>query len=237
MREVTDKQIREQIAEIMKENPHLKKCATCYFRNHEEKKCTLLGIPAEDYKYGCRNHVTDEEHMLRQTKERMQREAEAEAKEDGEQNWRLTLSLDCLNAALRFLYDFETHVEVHYENALKKMDLNEVAASKKEKGFIKDMMNNYKKMIEGVQQAEKYYRHYISPDLNKVFKGADGKICEKAYSDHESDGATIADLALEYADSTYGNEANRLMVIQFFEGLSKAWIMEEKSKKHYTFRR
>ena len=79
MREVTDKEIREQIAEVVKENPHLKKCATCYFRNHQEKKCILLGIPAEDYRYGCKNHVTDEEYMLRQTRERMQKEAEAEA--------------------------------------------------------------------------------------------------------------------------------------------------------------
>ena len=47
-------------------------------------------------------------------------------------------------------------------------------------------------MIEGIEQAEKYYRHYISPYLNKVFKDADGQFCEKSYSDHESDGATIA---------------------------------------------
>ena len=237
MREVTDKEIREQIAEVVKENPHLKKCATCYFRNHQEKKCILLGIPAKDYRYGCKNHVTDEEYMLRQTRERMQKEAEAEAKEDGEQNWRLTLSLDCLNAALRFLYDFETHAEAHYERAVKAKDLNEAAVSKKEKQFIKDMAKNYKKMIEGIEQAEKYYRHYISPYLNKVFKDADGQFCEKSYSDHESDGATMADLALEYADSTYGNEANRLMVIRFFEGLSKAGIMSDKSKKHYKFKR
>lgn len=237
MREVTDNQIREQIADVMKENPHLKKCATCFHRDHAAKKCNLLGIAAHDYNYGCKNHITDEAYMIQQTRERMRKDAEREAAEDGEQNWRLTLSLDCLNAALRFLYDFETHAEAHYERAVKAMDLDEAAVSKKEKGFIKDMAKNYKKMIEGIEQAEKYYRHYISPYLNKVFKDADGQFCEKSYSDHESDGATIAELALEYADITYGNEKNKLKFIRSLDTYEKAGILSEKSKSHYKFRR
>ena len=237
MREVTDNQIRGQIADVMKENPHLKKCATCYFRDHNKKWCVPKNLAAPDYMYGCNDHITDEQYMIQQTRKRMEADAKREAAEDGEQNWRLTLSLDCLNAALRFLYDFETHAEAHYERAVKAKDLDEAAVSKKEKGFIKDMCKNYKKMIEGIEQAEKYYRHYISPYLNKVFKDADGQFCEKSYSDHESDGATIADLALEYADCTYGNEANRLKVIRFFEELPKAGIMSDKSKGHYKFRR
>lgn len=237
MREVTDKQIIEQMDALMKENPYLKKCATCYFRDHNKKWCVPKNLAAPDYMYGCNDHITDEQYMIQQTRERMRKDAEREAAEDGEQNWRLTLSLDCLNAALRFLYDFETHAEAHYARAVKAKDLDEAAVSKKEKGFIKDMAKNYKKMIEGIEQAEKYYRHYISPYLNKVFKDADGQFCEKSYSDHESDGATIAELALEYADITYGNEKNKLKFIRSLDTYEKAGILSEKSKSHYKFRR
>lgn len=222
---------------MMGKIPELVQCGTCTFCNKEKQWCGLLNISAPLYMYGCKHHLTDEQHIIQQTRKRMEADAKREAKEDGEQNWRLTLSLDCLNAGLRFLLDFESHVKEHHKRAIKRKDVDEAAEAKKEAQFIKDMISNYKKIIEGTSMAQKYYDHYILPHLNRVFKDADGNFDERAYTDHECDGVTFADLALEYADCTYGNEANRLKVIRFFEELPKAGIMEEKSKKHYKFRR
>ena len=237
MREVTDQEILDQAKTIMKDVPQMKMCKTCFHCDKKTWQCQLLHIAAPSYMYGCKHHLTDEEYIVQQTRKRMEADAKREEKEDGEQNWRLTLALDCLNAGLRFLIDFESHVQDHYNRSMKRRDLDEAAVAKKEKQFIKDMAAKYKKIIESTTMAQKYYDHYILPHLNRVFKDADGNFDERAYTDHECDGVTFADLALEYADKTYKNESNRLKIIRFFDELEGAGILDEQGKKHYKFRR
>lgn len=236
MKEVTDDQIREQIATTFAENPELKRCSSCYHRDHEKKFCPLISKPAPDYMYGCRHYITDEAYVIQQTRKRMQEDAERAKIEDGEQNWRLTLSLDCLNAGLRFLYDFESHAKAHYERAMKRGLDEDARFHKKESRYIKDMAFNYKKMIAGIEQARRYYDFYILPQLNKVFTDENGVFCERSYSDHESDGCSVANIVAEWADKTSGNEDNQKKIDEFFSGLQGAGIFSEQSKNHYKFK-
>lgn len=236
MIEVTDEQIKKQIANTFAECPELKRCKSCFHRDHGKKVCALLGVPAPDYMYGCRHYITDEAHVIQQTRKRMQEDAEKTKKEDSEQNWRLTLALDCLNAGLRFLFDFETHAQKHYEIAKKRGHDDDAKFHKKEVKHMKDMEFQYNKMIEGVEQARKYYDLYISPQLAKVFKDENGVFCERSYTDHESDGCTVANIVREWADKTAGNEDNQKKIFEFMDSLEGAGIFSEQSKNHYKFK-
>lgn len=237
MNKVTDEQIREQIAVMQKEHPELKMCRTCWHNDRENGKCGLLGIKLSAGSYGCKHHITDEEYVIRETRKRLEDDAKRAEEHDKEQDWRLTLALDCMNASLRFLLDFETKAKEHYDQAVKGNDMAEAGVAKRELKFIKDMKFSFKKILEGIEQTQKYYDHYILPYLNNVFKKADGSFNERAYSDHESDGSEIANLALDWADCTYHNKENQLRILRFFEGLKRNGIMSEKSKKHYQFKR
>jgi hypothetical protein len=236
MQEVTDEQIKEQIAITFAENPELKRCINCYHRDRDKKFCPIIGKPAPDYMYGCRHHVTNEAYVIQQTRKRMQEDAEREKQEDGEQNWRLTLSLDCLNAGLRFLYDFESHAKAHYERALKRGFNDDARFHKRESKCMKDMAFNYKKMMAGIEQARKYYDLYIMPQLTRVFTDENGAFCERSYTDHESDGCSVAHIVAEWADKTSGNMANRESIDKFLSELKGAGIFSEQSKNHYKFK-
>ena len=236
MKEVTDNQIREQIAATFADHPELKMCKSCYHRDHKQKRCTLIGKPAPDYMYGCKNYITDEAYVIQQTREKLREDAEKAKKEDGEQNWRLTLSLDCLNAGLRFLYDFESHAESHYKSALGRGMNEDARFHKEEIKYMKDMAFNYKKMIAGIEQARKYYELYILPQLTKVFKDENGVFCERSYTNHEIDGCSVARIVAEWADKTAGNEENQQKIEDFMASLKGAGIFSEQSKKHYRFK-
>lgn len=236
MQEVTDNQIKEQIKATFAEHPELKLCKSCYHRCHSEKFCPLLGKPAPDYMYGCKHYITDEAYVIQQTRKRMQEDAKREKREDREQNWRLTLSLDCLNAGLRFLYDFESHAKAHYERAVARGLEEDAKFHKKESKYMKDMAFNYKKMIAGIEQARKYYDFYILPQLAKVFTDENGAFCERSYTDHESDGCSVAHIVAEWADKTSGNKENEKKIDKFLSDLKGAGIFSEKSKNHYKFK-
>lgn len=236
MQEVTDNQIKEQIKATFSEHPELKLCKSCYHRCHSEKFCPLLGKPTPDYMYGCKHYITDEAYVIQQTRKRMQEDAEREKREDGEQNWRLTLSLDCLNAGLRFLYDFESHAKAHYERAVARGLEEDARFHKKESKYMKDMAFNYKKMMAGIEQARKYYDLYILPQLAKVFTDENGAFCERSYTDHESDGCSVAHIVAEWADKTSGNKENEKKIDKFLSDLKGAGIFSEQSKNHYKFK-
>lgn len=236
MEEVTDNQIKEQIKATFAEHPELKLCKSCYHRDHDKKFCPLLGKPALDYMYGCKHYITDEAYVIQQTRKRMQEDAEREKREDGEQNWRLTLALDCLNAGLRFLYDFESHAKAHYERAVARGLEEDARFHKKESKYMKDMAFNYKKMMAGIEQARKYYDLYILPQLAKVFTDENGAFCERSYTDHESDGCSVAHIVAEWADKTSGNKENEKKIDKFLSDLKGAGIFSEQSKNHYKFK-
>lgn len=236
MQDVIDNQIRDHIKVALYEKPELKKCSNCFHRVRDTKFCPIIGKPAPDYMYGCRHHITDEAYLIQQTRKKMQEDAEREKREDAEQNWRLTLSLDCLNAGLRFLYDFESHAKKHYERAVERDFEEDARFHKKEQKFIKDMAFNYKKIIAGVEQARKYYDTYIMPQLTKVFTDENGAFCERSYTDHESDGCSVAHIVEEWADKTAGNEENQKKIDKFFSELKGAGIFSESSKNHYKFK-
>lgn len=236
MQEVTDNQIKEQIKATFAEHPELKLCKSCYHRDHDKKFCPLLGKPAPYYMYGCKHYITDEAYVILQTRKRMQEDAEREKREDGEQNWRLTLSLDCLNAGLRFLYDFESHAKAHYERAVARGLEEDARFHKKESKYMKDMAFNYKKMMAGIEQARKYYDLYILPQLAKVFTDENGAFCERSYTDHESDGCSVAHIVAEWADKTSGNKENEKKIDKYLSNLKGAGIFSEQSKNHYKFK-
>ena len=236
MQEVTDNQIKEQIKATFAEHPELKMCKSCYHRDHDKKFCPLLGKPAPDYMYGCKHYITDEAYVIQQTRQRMLEDAEREKREDGEQNWRLTLALDCLNAGLRFLYDFESHANSHYERAVARGLEEDARFHKKESKYMKDMAFNYKKMMAGIEQARKYYDLYILPQLAKVFTDENGAFCERSYTDHESDGCSVAHIVAEWADKTSGNKENEKKIDKFLSDLKGAGIFSEQSKNHYKFK-
>lgn len=236
MKEVSDDQIRESIAATFAEHPGLKMCKSCYHRDHDKKFCSLIGKPAPDYMYGCQHYITDEAYVIQQTRKRMQEDAEREKREDGEQNWRLTLALDCLNAGLRFLYDFESHAKAHYERALKRGYEEDARFHKKESKYIKDIAFSYKKMIAGIEQARKYYDLYIMPQLVKTFTDENGVFCERSYTDHEIDGCEVAQIIADYVDKTAGNDENKKKIDKFLSDLKGAGIFSESSKSHYKFK-
>ena len=114
MKEVTDEQIIAEAQEILS-NPQLRKCSQCANSNEDCTFCSALNKPLARWMYAglCKHFETDEERIIKQTREHLARLA----KEEKKMNHILTLSLNAMEVSMLYLEDFSSRIETEYKRA------------------------------------------------------------------------------------------------------------------------
>jgi hypothetical protein len=232
--EITDEQIIEEVQEILS-NPQLRKCSQCANSNEECTWCSQMNKPLAKFMYAgmCKHFETDEERIIRQTRENLKRQE----KEEHKVNHLLTMALNCIDASMLFLEDFAQRVEKEYKIAELK-GTGDPRVRKADRTWIGNLKKANKAMLNNIDGARKQFQHYVMPIYNKVFYDKEVKQYDvEMYDDHQSDCTELAHLVLRYFDVAFLNKSNADAVIELMKSMKSCGVMEESDFNHYNFRR
>lgn len=232
--EITDEQIVEEVREILT-NPQLRRCSQCANANEDCSWCSHLKKPLSRYMYAghCKFYETNEEKIIRETRERLKKQE----KEEKKINHLLTMCLNCIDASMLFLEDFANRVEKEYRIAELK-GTADPRIVKADRAWIANLMKANKAMCNNIEGVRKQYQHYVMPIFNKVFFDKEvNKYDVESYDDHQSDCNELAHLVLRYFDVAFLNKSNADAVIELMKSMKSCGVMEDSDFNHYNFRR
>lgn len=232
--EITDEQILEETREILA-NPQLRRCSQCANANEECTWCFQMKKPLTKWMYAgmCKFFETNEEKIIRQTREALRKQE----KEEQKINHLLTMCLNCLDASMLFLEDFACRVEKEYKIAELKGS-GDPRVRKADRAWIANLKKANKAMINNIDGARKQFQHYVMPIYNKVFYDKEVKQYDvEMFDDHQSDCCELAHLVLRYFDVAFLNKSNADAVIDMMKKMDSCGVMEESDFNHYNFRR
>lgn len=232
--EITDEQIIEETREILA-NPQLRRCSQCANANEDCSWCSELKKPLKRYMYAgmCKFFVTNEERIIRQTREALRRQE----KEEQKLNHLLTMCLNCMDASMLFLEDFADRVEKEYK-AAEQRGTGDARVRKADRTWISNLKRANKAMHNNIEGARKQFQHYVMPIFNKVFFDKEvNQYDVEMYDDHQSDCNELAHLVLRYFDVAFLNKRNADAVLELMQGMESCGVMEESDFNHYNFRR
>ena len=151
--EVTDEQILKEAREILA-NPQLRKCQQCANANEDCSWCSQLKKPLAKYMYAgmCKFFETNEERIIRQTREALRRQE----KEERKVNHLLTMALNCIDTSMLFLEDFAQRVEREYKMAEMK-GTGDPRVRKADRNWIANLKKANKAMLNNIEGARKQY--------------------------------------------------------------------------------
>lgn len=112
--DVTDEQILGEVREIYK-NPQLRKCSACRHSDDNCSFCSETGRPLLKFQYAgyCPYFETNEERIIRQSRERL-RQIE---KEETKVNFLLTMTLNAIDMSMIYLEDIDARLEKEFKLA------------------------------------------------------------------------------------------------------------------------
>ena len=233
--EITDEQILQEAEIIFKENPQLRKCSQCVHSNEECNICTKNNMPITRYQYCglCPHYMTHEQRMIEETRANLRKHE----KENRKVNHLLTMTLNCIDAAMLFFEDFSGRVEREYKIA-EQRGLGDARVRKTDRAWMASLKKGIKAMKAHMDGMQKQYNHFVQPIYDKVFydKG-NGKYDVELYDDHQSDATELAHLVLRYFDVAYLNGGNAQKVIELMRTMDSCGVLEDKDFNHYNFRR
>ena len=231
---VTDEQILKESREILS-RPEMKRCAQCANANEECTWCSHFKKPLAKWMYAgqCKFYETNEERIIRLTRENLKKQE----KEETKINHLLTMCLNCIDASMLFLEDFAQRVEKEYKIAELK-GTGDPRVRKADRNWIANLKKANKAMLNNIDGVRKQYQHYVMPIFNKVFYDKDVKRYDvEMYDDHQSDCNELAHLVLRYFDVAFLNKSNADGVIELMKSMKSCGVMEESDFNHYNFRR
>lgn len=230
--EITDEQILKETKELLK-NPQLRRCEQCVHAIDDCSWCNALKKQLYKHMYAglCKYYEAEEERMLRQMREAI---AEHE-KEQRKVNYLLTMSLNCIEACMLFLEDFNRRVEAEYQRAEAK-GIGDGRVRKADRLWIGNYKKASKAMKNHLDGVQKQYNHFIMPLLNKVFydREAQEYNCEM-YDDHMSDAFELAQMVLRYFDVAFNNTRNADALLNIMKEMKSSGVLEETDYNHYKF--
>ena len=232
--EVTDKQILDE-AKIIFANPKLRRCKACTYSDEECTWCSKMKKPLTKYMYAglCKYFETNEERIIRETREAIKEQE----KEEQKLNHLLTMCLNCIDVAMLFLEDFASRVEKEY----RKSDIagtGDAKTRKSDRNWIMTLKRANNEMTRCIEGARRQYNHFVMPLYNKVFFDKEvNKYDVEMYDDHQSDTMELAHLVLRYFDVAYLNKSNADAVVELMSKMESCGVMEERDFNHYNFKR
>lgn len=232
--DITDEQILEEAREILS-NPQLRRCNQCAYANEDCSRCSKIDKPLTKFMYAgmCKFYETNEEKIIRETREALKRQE----KEEQKVNHLLTMALNCIEASMLFLEDFAERVENEYHIAEKK-GTGSPQVRKADRLWIGNLKRASNEMKRGMEIARRQYNHYVMPIFNKVFYDKDVKQYDvEMYDDHMSDSWELANLVLRYFDVAFLNKSNADQVIDLMSKMDSYGVLEESDFKRYNYKR
>lgn len=233
--EITDEQILQEAETIFKENPQLRKCSQCIHSNDDSTFCNMFKKPMSRYQYCglCPHHKTNEQKMIEETRANLRRHE----KENRKVNHLLTMTLNCIDAAMLFYEDFSGRVEKEYKIA-EWRGLGDARVRKNDRAWMSELKKGIKAMKAHMEGMQRQYNHFVQPIFDKVFydKG-NGRYNVELYDDHQADAMELAHLVLRFFDIGYLNVANSEKIIELMRTMESCGVMDDKDYNRYNFRR
>ena len=232
--DVTDEQILEEARGILS-NPQLRRCNQCAYANADCTRCNKIDKPLTKFMYAgmCKFYETNEEKVIRETREALKRQE----KEEQKVNHILTMALNCIEASMLFLEDFAERVEKEYHIAERKGQGNP-QIRKADRLWISNLKKASNEMKRGMEIARRQYNHFVMPIFNKVFYDKDVKEYDvEMYDDHMSDSWELASLVLRYFDVAFLNKRNADQVMDLMKTMDSYGVLTEEDFKRYNYRR
>lgn len=233
--EITDEQILQEAETIFKENPQLRKCSQCIHSNDDSTFCNMIKKPMSRYQYCglCPHYKTHEQKMIEETRANLRRHE----KENRKVNHLLTMTLNCIDAAMLFFEDFSGRVEKEYKIA-EQRGLGDARVRKHDRAWMSELKKGIKAMKAHMEGMQRQYNHFVQPIFDKVFydKG-NGRYNVELYDDHQADAMELAHLVLRFFDIGYLNVANSEKIIELMRTMESCGVMEDNDYKRYNFRR
>lgn len=233
--EITDEQILKEAETIFKENPQLRKCSQCIHSNDDSTFCNMIKKPMSRYQYCglCPHYKTHEQKMIEETRANLRRHE----KENRKVNHLLTMTLNCIDAAMLFFEDFSGRVEKEYKIA-EQRGLGDARVRKNDRAWMSELKKGIKAMKAHMEGMQRQYNHFVQPIFDKVFydKG-NGRYNVELYDDHQADAMELAHLVLRFFDIGYLNVANSEKIIELMRTMESCGVMEDKDYNRYNFRR
>lgn len=233
--EITDEQILQEAETIFKENPQLRKCSQCIHSNEDCTLCTKSRIPISRYQYCgmCQHYMTHEQRMIEETRANLRKHE----KENRKVNHLLTMTLNCIEAAMLFFEDFSGRVEKEYKIA-EQRGLGDARVRKIDRSWMAELKKAIKAMKAHMEGMQRQYNHFVQPIFDKVFydKG-NGKYNVEYYDDHMADSMELAHLVLRYFDVAFLNGNNTERIIELMRTMDSVGVLEDKDFNRYNFRR
>lgn len=231
-KEITDEQILEEVKEIVS-NPEHRRCNQCTHSNDACDWCYKLRIPLTKFMYAghCRSYETEEQKLIRQTREAI----EQHAKENRKCNHILTMSLNCYEIGNILFEDFVSRVEAEYKRA-EMRGLGDPNVRKADRAWMATTKRAFKAIKQHAEGAAKQYQHYIMPLFNKVFND-NGRYDVEAYDDHLSDVFEMAEVLMRYHNAAFLNLKNAEKVMTLLQEMEGSDVFTEEDLKKYQFKR
>lgn len=232
-RKYSDEQIREEVNKTLS-NPQLRQCSHC-IHGAGYIVCEKLHIPISKYQYCgfCKHFMTNEDKLIQEAREAMERLE----KEEKKLNHILTMTLNSIEAAMLFLEDFESRVEKEYKRA-EMRGTGDPQVRKADRAWIANLSRAYKAMKKDMEGVRRQYTHFIEPQLNKVFLDKESNTYDVvSYDDHMSDANELARIILKYFDKAYLSLDNAESIENHIDGLAGCGVMEKEDYKRYNLRR
>lgn len=232
--EITDEEILEEMNQILM-NPQLRKCSQCANADDACTRCAKTGKAIATWMYAgmCPHYETNEERIIRKSRERLMRLEKEQAKD----NHLLTMTLNCLDAAMLIMEDFADRVEREYKIADMK-GTGDPKVRKSDRLWMSSLKRAMKTMHQNMEGARRQYQHYVMPIYNKVFYDQEKKEYDvELYDDHQSDAMEIAQLILRYFNVAFLNKEVSDKVFNMLKEMKPIGVLEETDINHYNFRR
>lgn len=232
--EVTDDQIRETIEEIVSDEK-LRRCNQCVYSNEDCSLCNKLRIPISKFQYSgmCKNYITNEELLMRQCRENIERLALSERKMD----IILTACLNCLDAAMVLHEDFSRRLESEYK-AAEMRGTGNPRARRDDRNKISELNRAIKKMRKHFDDGNKQFQHYVQPIFNRTFFDLDLKEYDvESYDWHLQDVMELAHLVLRFYDVTAQSDDNAKVVFDLMKSMESRGIFTENDYRHYQLKK
>lgn len=187
----TREELRAQVKEMMKANPHYRQCINCLNYDAATSLCLPRGMKVFPRVPGCNMHELTIERIITEATQSLY--ASPTITEDDKIEHMLSLGLTTINAGTLFLEDAEARIRKIYKACKSKDDKRGL---RKDLDMFEQLNPAAKKMAESIEAIEKtieahmtatieeiegyladvetQYRQYFQSHLNRIFK-KDGK--------------------------------------------------------------
>ena len=229
---IIEREYIDAVKAQMAADPKLRPCHLCFHFDPEKKWCRFYQQPKQQYNYGAKCFLTDEQALLalllQEKKRSIQRKAILQRKMD--------IMEDLINGADLVRDDIQEMIQKDFE----RLDIkakNDNETYKKSMKNLERLSKAYKKMKKSLQDIESEYKNYC--EYWHQFMFADKFGCyDQEYDKYKSNAGFLTYSFFVMDDAFYESEENVETFVNFLNGLprKRKSPMEQEYLKRYLIK-